>query len=122
MNGANEIAPQLHMMTRQMTWATAVRVFMLRYEAANAFATCKALGLLERGTTMCEFQWDIIRRRYFASPKWCASTMSPQVVHAPVKVAGKRLCIRCYTTTTAYMCKASNAPLHIKCFGAVHEV
>ena len=71
---------------------------------------------------MWEFQWDIIRHRYFAGPKWCALTMSPQVVHAPVKVARKQLCSHCRTTTTAYMCKACNVALHIKCFGPAHEV
>ena len=43
---------QLRIMTRQMTWASAVRVFMLRYAPANAFAPCKALGLVERVTTV----------------------------------------------------------------------
>ena len=50
--GANQIALQLRIMTR----TTAVCVFVLRYSAATAFATCKALGLVERGTTMWEFQ------------------------------------------------------------------
>ena len=74
-DGANQMALQLRIMTRQMTWASAVCVFMLRYAAVNAFAACKALGLVERGTTMWEFQWDIIRHRDFAGPKWCALTM-----------------------------------------------
>ena len=106
----------------QMARAIAVRVFMLQYAAANAFAACKATGLGERGTTMWGFQCDIIRRRYFAGPKWCALTISPQVAHAPVKVAGKQLCSDGHTTTTAHMCKACNVPLHIKCFGPAHEV
>ena len=121
-DGANQMALQLQLTTRQMTWATVVRVFMLRYAAANAFAACKALGLVKRGTTMWQFQWDIIRRRYFAGPKWCAWTMSPQVVHAPVKVAGKQLCSHYRMTTTSYVCKACNVPLHIKCSGPAHEV
>ena len=53
---------------------------------------CKALGLVERSTSMWEFQWHIIRRLCFAGPKWCALTISQQVVHAPVKFAGKHLC------------------------------
>ena len=111
-DGANQMALQLRIMTRQMTWDTAVRVFMLRYAAANAFAACKALGLVERGTTLWEFQWDIIQRCYFTGPKWCALTMSPQVVHAPVKVGRKQLCSHCRTTRMAHVCKACNVPLH----------
>ena len=58
----------------------------------------------------------------FRRAKLCALTALPQLVHAHVKVAGKQLCSHCRRTTTAYMCKACNVPLHIKCFGLVHEV
>ena len=83
-----------------MTGANALYVFM----------HARLLGLAQRGTTMWEFQWDIIRRCYFAPPKWCALTMSPQVVHAPVKVGGKPLCSPGRTTTTSYVCNACNVP------------
>ena len=54
-DGASQMALQLRIMTRQMTRANAVRMFMLRYAAANAFAACKTLGLVERGTTRIGF-------------------------------------------------------------------
>ena len=102
-DGANPMAHQRRSMTEQITWASTVRVLMVPYAAANAFAACKALGLVECGTTVWEFQWEIIRHRYFARPKWCALTMSPQVVHAPVKVGRKQECICYRTTATACM-------------------
>ena len=52
--------------------------------------------------------------------KWCALMVSPQVVHTPVKVAGKQLCSHRRTTATAYRCKACKVHLRIKCFGAGH--
>ena len=66
MDGANQMALQLRITSRQMTWSAAVRLFMLRYAAANAFAACKAMGLLDADTTMWEFPWGIIKR-------WCFS-------------------------------------------------
>ena len=100
-DGANQIALQLCIITGQMTRASAVLVLILRYADASAFASCKALGSLERGTTLWEFRWDIIRHCYFPVPKWYTLTMSPQVVHAPLKVARKQLCSHCRTTMTA---------------------
>ena len=54
-DGANQMALQMGQMGRQMTWSHAVRAFMLRYATGNAFATCKALGLVDEKTTMWEF-------------------------------------------------------------------
>ena len=67
-DGANQMALQTRQMGRQMTWSQAVRAFMLRYAAGNAFATCKAFELVDEKTTMWEFQWDILKRRYFEQP------------------------------------------------------
>ena len=39
-DGANQMALQLRLMMRQTTGAGPVRVFMLRYVAANAFTAC----------------------------------------------------------------------------------
>ena len=38
-----------------MTWSHAVRVFILRYATANAFAVCKRLGLMDSGVSMWDF-------------------------------------------------------------------
>ena len=60
-DGANQMALQMRQLATQMTWSHAVRAFMVRYAAGNAFATAKALGLLDEKTTMWEFQWDILK-------------------------------------------------------------
>ena len=52
---------QMRQMSCQMMWSHAVRAFMLGYAAKIAFATCKALGLADEKTTMCEFQWDLVK-------------------------------------------------------------
>ena len=41
---------------------------VLRYAVANAFATCRQLGLCKETTSMWEWQWQVLRRRYFAHP------------------------------------------------------
>ena len=42
-NGVNQMALQMRQVGHQMTWAHAVRAFMLRYAVVNAFATCRQL-------------------------------------------------------------------------------
>ena len=65
-NGANQMALQMRQLGRQMTWSHAVRGFMVQYAAGNAFATAKALGLVDDKTTMWEFQWDILKQRHLS--------------------------------------------------------
>ena len=120
-DGANQMPLQLRMMTRQMQSTSEVATFMVRYMAANAFASLKAPRLVKPGITIWQLQSDIIRRRYFAWPKWWECTTSSLVVHAPVKVTGKQLCGRCLTTTKKCMCTVCNVPLYIKCFGPAHD-
>ena len=60
-DGANRMALQMRQQERQMTWSHAVRGFMVRYAAGNAFATAKALGLVDKKTTTWELQWDILK-------------------------------------------------------------
>ena len=55
LTGQSQMALQMRQVGRQMTWSHAVRAFMLRYAAGNAFATCKALGLVDEQTTMLHF-------------------------------------------------------------------
>ena len=90
-DGANQIVLQMLQMGRQMTRSHTVRAFMLRYAAGNAFATFKALGLVEEKTTMWEFEWDILKRRYFAQPQALAAR-TESVVHAPVRHTQRKLC------------------------------
>ena len=67
-DGVNQMALQMRQVGRQMTWAHAVRAFVLQYTVANAFATCRQLGLCKETTSMWEWQWQVLRRRYFATP------------------------------------------------------
>ena len=63
-----------------------MRAFMLRYVDGNTFATCNALGLLDDKSTMCDVQWDWLKRRYFGGPHFTA--VAPQVtsvVHGPTR-------------------------------------
>ena len=67
-DGVNQMALQMRQGGRQMTWAQAVRAFLLRYAVVNVFATCRQWGLCKETTSMCEWQWQGLRRRYFAPP------------------------------------------------------
>ena len=48
------MALQMRHVGRQMTWAYAVRAFVLRYAVVNVFATCQQLGLCKETTPMWE--------------------------------------------------------------------
>ena len=82
---ANQMALQMRQLGRQMTWSHAVRTFMVRYAAGNAFATAKAFGLVDDKTTMWEFQWDILKQRYFSGAEFNNTTPTAAVPteHAP---------------------------------------
>ena len=84
-DGVNHMALQIRHVGRQMTWAHAVRAFVLRYAVVNAFATCRQLGLCKETTSMWEWQWQVLRRRYFAHPL-------RQEVHLPVATQRRRVC------------------------------
>ena len=56
---------------------------MLRYAAANAFAACKRLGLIDSRMSMWDFQWSILMQRYFANVG--VPAVQPSAVHSPVK-------------------------------------
>ena len=120
-DGANQMALRMRQMGRSMTWSHAVRAFMLWYAAGNAFATCKALGLVDEKTTMWEFQWDILKRRYFAHPEEPAARRE-SVVHAPVRHTQRKLCTYCGEGRTHWACAACGTAMHITCFGPAHDV
>ena len=92
-DGANQMALQMCQLGRQMTWSHIVRAFMVQYVAGNAFATAKALVLVDDKTTMWEFQWDILNQRYFSRAKFNNTTPTATVptVHAPKRFASRLL-------------------------------
>ena len=123
-DGANQMALQMRQLGRQMTWSHAVRAFMVRYAAGNAFATAKALGLVDDKTTMWEFQWDILKQRYFSGAEFNNTTPTAAVptVHAPKRFASRLLCTHCRNGSTRWACGACGKHMHIKCFGDAHDV
>ena len=62
-DGVNQMALQMRQVGRQMTWAHAVRAFVLWYAVVNAFATCRQLGLCKETISMWEWQWQLLWRR-----------------------------------------------------------
>ena len=123
-DGANQMALQMRQLGRQMTWSHAVRAFMVRYAAGNAFATAKALGLVDDKTTMWDFQWDILKQRYFSGAEFNNTTPTAAVptVHAPKRFASRLLCTHCRKGSTRWACGACGKHMHIKCFGDAHDV
>ena len=123
-DGANQMALQMRRLGRQMTWRHAVRAFMVRYAAGNAFATAKALGLVDDKTTMWEFQCDILKQRYFSGREFNSTTPTAAVptVHAPKRFASRLLCTHCRNGSTRWACGACGKHMHIKCFGDAHDV
>ena len=119
-DGANQMALQLRQFGRQMTWSHAVRTFMLRHAAVNAFTPGKRLGLIESGVSMWDFYWSILVRRYFGNAGMRA--VQPSEVHGPVKRSTRQTCDHCRLGTTSYVCTACGKYLHIKCFVAAHDM
>ena len=105
---ANQMALQMRQVGRHMTWSHAVRAFMVRYAAGKAFATAKALGLVEDKSTMWEFQWDILKQRYFSGAEFNNTTPNAAVrtVHAPKRFASRLLCTHCRNGSTRWACGA----------------
>ena len=101
-DGANQMALQMRQLGRQMTWSHAVRALMVRYAAGNAFATAKALGLVDEKTTMWEVQWDILKQRYFSGAEFNNTTPTATVptVHARKRFASRLLCTHCRNGST----------------------
>ena len=115
------MALQMRQMGRQMTWSHAARAFMWRDAAGNAFATCKAFGLVDEKTTMWEFHWDIVKRRYFVQPE--APAARPEsVVQALVRHTQRKLCTYCGEGRTHWACAACSTAMHITYLGPAHDV
>ena len=123
-DGANQMALQMRPLGRQMTGSHTVRAFMVRYAAGNAFATAKALGLVDEKSTMWEFQWDILKQRYFSGAEFKNMTPAAAVptVHGPKRFASCLLCTHCRNASTRWGCGACGKHMHMKCFGDAHDV
>ena len=109
----NQMALQMRLVGRQMTWAHAVRAFVLRYAVVNVFATCRQWGLCKETTSMWEWQWQVLRRRYFAHPR-------RQEVHVPVATQRRRVCQFCKRGRTGYECTGCGKAFHVLCFAPGH--
>ena len=98
--------------------------FMVRYAAGNAFATAKSLGSVDEKTTLWEFQWDILKQRYFSGAEFNNTTRTAAVpaVHAPKRFASRPWCTHCRNGGTCWACGACGKHMHTKCFGDAHDV
>ena len=112
-NGVNQMALQMRHVGRQMTWAHAVRAFVLRYAVVNAFATCRQLGLCKETTSMLDWKWQVLRRRYFAHPL-------RQEVPVPVATQRRLVCHFCKRGRTSYECTGCGKAFHLLCFAPGH--
>ena len=123
-DGASQMALQMRQVGEQMTCSHTVRAFMVRCAARIAFATAKALGLADDKTTMLEFQWDILKRRYSSGAEFnnTTPTIAVPAVHALKRFARRLLCMHCCGGTMRWACGACGKHMHIKCFGDAHGV
>ena len=116
-DSANQMALQMRLLGRQMSWSQAVRGFLLRYAAANAFATCRALERCRGTDSMWEWQWALLRRRY------CTDAQPRRNIHVPVAGAQRRTCAHCGKGRTQYVCSGCpDTPLHVQCFAPAHGI
>ena len=92
------MALQMRLLGRQMSWSQAVRGFLLRYAAANAFAKCRALERCRGTDSMWEWQWALLCQRY------CADAQPRRNNHVPVAGAQRRTCAHCGKGRTQYVC------------------
>ena len=74
----NQMALQMRVLGGQMSWSQAVRGFLLRYAAANAFAACRTLKRCRGTDSMWEWQWALLRRRD------CSDAQPRHTIHVPV--------------------------------------
>ena len=90
---------------------------MLRYAAANAFATWGALKRCRGTDSMWEWQWTLLCRWYYTD----AQPHHP--IHAPVGGAQRRACHHCGKVSTIQVCTGCpETPLHVQCFAPAHGI
>ena len=116
-DSANRMVLQMPLLGRHMSWSQAVRGFLLRYAAANAFATCRALERCRGTDSTWEWQWALLCRRY------CADAQPRRNIHVPVAGAQRRTCAHCSKGRTQYVCSGCpDTPLHVQCFAPARGI
>ena len=101
---ANQLALQHRETGRFRKWSAAVRSFLMRYAMVN-------IKLVKPGTTMWEFQWDLLTTLIgIKVPE------TPQAVHVPVE-ANRAACVHC-GKRCATQCAACQQNLHVRCFAS----
>ena len=116
-DSANQMALQMCLLGRQMSWSQTVRGFLLRYTAANAFATCRALERCRGKDSMWEWQWALLCRWY------CANAQPRRNIRVPTAGAQRRTCAQCAKGRTQYVCSGCpDTPLHVQCFAPAHGI
>ena len=94
-------------------WSAAVRSFLMRYAMVNIFTMAKCSKLVKPGTTMWEFQWDLLTTLIdIEVPE------TPQAIHVPVE-ANRAACVHC-GKRCATQCAACRQNLHVRCFAQWH--
>ena len=110
---ANQLASQHRETGRCRKWSAAVRSFLMRYAMVNIFTMAKCSKLVKPGTTMWEFQWDLLTTLIgIEVPE------TPQSVHVPVE-ANPVACVHC-GKRCATQCAACRQNLHVRCFAQWH--
>ena len=107
----------MRLLGRHMSWSQALRGFLLRHAAANAFATCRTLERCRGTDSTWEWQWALLCRRYRtdAQPR--------RHIHVPVGGAQRRACAHCAKGRTQDMCSGCpDTPLHVQCFAPAHGI
>ena len=100
-----------------MSWSQAVRGFLLRYAAANAFATCRTLERCRGTDSMWEWQWALLCRRY------SADAQPRRNIHVPVAGTQRRTCAHCGKGRPQYVCSGCpDTPLHVQWFAPAHGI
>ena len=62
-DGVNEMAVHMRQVGRHITWVHTACALALRYVVANAFISCRHLGLCKDTTSMWEWQWQMLQWR-----------------------------------------------------------
>ena len=110
---ANQLALQHRETGRFRKWSAAVRSFLMRYAMVNIFTMAKCSKLVKPGTTMWEFQWDLLTTLIdIEVPE------TPQAIHVPVE-ANRAACVHC-GKRCATQCAACRQNLHVRCFAQWH--
>ena len=108
-DSANQMALQMRLLGRQMSWLQAVQGFLPPYAAANAFAACRTLERCRGTDSMWEWQWALLQRRY------CTDAQPRRTIHVPVGGAKRHACADCARGRTHYVCsRCPDTPFYVQ--------